>query len=71
MVETNLIAALTDAKRKVLVSCRPLAPARVAFNLALQAIVDAADSLPYHCSYCREEQSEPLKAQVKELFFKE
>ena len=38
-----LLLRLKDARYKVLVACRPIAPARYAFNVALQAIIDAVD----------------------------
>lgn len=41
MNETKLLAALRDARYKILVSIRPTAPARSAFNLTLQAIADS------------------------------
>lgn len=44
MNETKLLAALRDARYKILVSIRPVAPARSAFNLTLQAIADALDT---------------------------
>lgn len=44
MNETKLLAALRDARYKILVSIRPVAPARSAFNLTLQAIADALDA---------------------------
>jgi len=40
MNETKLLKALRDARYKILVSIRPTAPARSAFNLTLQAIAD-------------------------------
>ena len=44
MNETRLLKALRDARYKILVSVRPVAPARTAFNLTLQAIADALDN---------------------------
>lgn len=35
-----LIKRLMDARYKILVACRPLAPAKYAFNVTLQAIID-------------------------------
>ena len=32
---------LIEARYKILVACRPIAPARTAFNLVLQGLVDA------------------------------
>ena len=37
----KLHARLKDARYKILVAVRPLAPARSAFNLTLQALVDS------------------------------
>ena len=37
----TLLLRLKDARYKVLVACRPLAPARYAFNVALQALIDS------------------------------
>jgi hypothetical protein len=45
MNETKLLRALRDARYKVLVSIRPVAPARSAFNLTLQAIADSLDTM--------------------------
>ena len=36
----QLATNLKDARYKTLVACRPLGPARVAFNLALQAVAE-------------------------------
>ena len=36
-----LLLRLKDARYKILVACRPLAPAKTAYNLTLQAIIDA------------------------------
>ena len=44
MNETRLLKALRDARYKILVGIRPVAPARSAFNLVLQAIADSLDS---------------------------
>ena len=44
MNETKLLKALRDARYKILVSIRPVAPARSAFNLTLQAIADSLDN---------------------------
>ena len=44
MNETKLLKALRDARYKILVSIRPVAPARSAFNLTLQAIADSLGS---------------------------
>lgn len=37
----TLLLRLKDARYKVLVACRPLAPAKTGFNLALQAMIDS------------------------------
>ena len=36
-----LLLRLKDARYKILVACRPLTPAKAAFNITLQAIIDA------------------------------
>ena len=56
-----LLLRLKDARYKVLVACRPLAPAKTGFNLAIQAIIDTRKEHFKHSPGGDDEMIEALK----------